>query len=395
VLDVVITGGRVAAPDGQLLPLDVGIRDGRIADLGREAVEPAVEVIRADGCLVLPGVIDLHTHCRSPRGEQGLFTGETASAVAGGVTTIGDFAYPPGSRFELDFQEKRERMEREALCDFCLHTVVRTPEQLKNARTHTVKVFFAASGLGASAQGALELLRQGVLDGRQVLAHVEEMADYLSIVQNGAVSQGPGSVHILHVPHQRITMETCPQYLLWEWTLSHPGCDVNPRIEPADLWPEVAAGWISSLGTDHCSYRREEKEELHLPGFPGVETLLRLVYTYGIESGRLTWAHLCRLLSSGPAQALGLYPRKGILQVGSDADIVLFDPDHTATLRAPAHGRGDFSPYGGMRLRGRVVRTLVRGKVVYADGAPRLDLAGHGEWQDANRAVTREDSFEA
>jgi dihydropyrimidinase len=405
VLDLVIAGGRVVAPDGQLLPLDVGIRDGRIAALGRDITQAVREVTRADGCLVLPGVIDLHTHCRSPQGEPGLFTGETASAVAGGVTTIGDFAYPPGSRFEMDFEEKRERMEREALCDFCLHTVVRTPEQVKKVQTRTVKVFFTASGLGASAQGALDLLRQAVLDGRQVLAHVEEMADYLSIVQNGVPPDGPGRVHILHVPHQRfvsvvhglghprITMETCPQYLLWEWTLRHQGCDVNPRIEPADLWPEVASGRISTIGTDHCSYKWQEKQALRLPVIPGVETLLRLMNTYGIESGRLSWAQLCRLLSSGPAQVLGLYPRKGTLQVGSDADVVVFDPDHSETMGVPAYGRADFSPFGGMQLGGRVVRTLVRGREVYAGGVARLELAGFGKWQDAYTSSTRDDTL--
>jgi len=226
------------------------------------------------------------------------------------------------------------------------------------------------------------------MDGRQVLAHVEAMDDYLRIVQSGLPAAAPGRVHILHVPHQRyvrvvdalgderITLETCPHYLLWEWVAVQKGCDVNPRIVPSNLWPEVSSGRISTIGTDHCSYRWEEKLALGLPGFPGVETLLRLVFSFGVDAGRLSWAELCRLLCSGPAQVLGLYPRKGSLQIGSDADIVVFDPVYEETMETPAYGRGDFSPYRGLRLKGRVMRTFVRGREVYANGTARLDLAG-------------------
>jgi len=127
----------------------------KIASLGVDLRDPDAPTIRADNCLVLPGVIDLHTHLRAPHGQEGLFTGETASAVAGGVTMVGDFAYPLGSRFELDYAAKRARLQDEALCDYCLHTVVRSPEHVASAPTHTVKIFFTASGLGASASGPL------------------------------------------------------------------------------------------------------------------------------------------------------------------------------------------------------------------------------------------------
>ncbi len=201
-------------------------------------------------------------------------------------------------------------------------------------------------------------------------------------------------MHIVHVPHQRyvalvralgderITMETCPQYLLWEWTRMQPGCNVNPPVQPSDLWPEVRSGHIHTLGSDHCSYTMQEKQEMGLPGFPGLETLLRVVYTFGVQAGRISWADLCRLLSAGPATTLGLYPRKGALQLGADADLIVFDPDHEEMQELPVHGRSDFSPYAGLKLAGKVVCTFVRGREVYSDGRVDLHAAGWGTWQD-------------
>jgi dihydropyrimidinase len=391
--DLLIAGGSVVVPDGHPVRLDVAVQGGKLAALDRDIQAQAAQTFRADGCFVLPGVIDLHTHLRSPLGEPGLFAAETASAVAGGVTTLGDFAYPAGSRFELDYPTKRGRLASEALCDFCLHTVVRTPEHLKGVQTRTVKVFFAASGLGPQASGALELLQRAAAEGHQVLAHVEDMRDYRAIIDSVLAAPSSSGVHILHVPHQRfvsavhaaqderITLETCPHYLLWEWVRDRPGCDVNPRVVPCDLWPEVQAGRISTIGTDHCSYTWHEKQSMNLPGFPGVETLLRLMVTFGVCAGRLSWSGLCRLLSTGPARVLGLYPAKGLLQVGSDADLLVFDPEPDEVLGIPSYGRGDFSPYTGLRLKGRVVQTFVRGRQVFADGKADGEAVGWGKLQ--------------
>jgi len=203
-LDLLIANGSVVGPDGALMRLDVGVKAGWIAFLGKRAPEAAASVVDASGCIVLPGIVDLHTHLRSPAGEPGLFRGETAQAVAGGVTTLGDFAYPPGTRFELEYERKRERLEHESLCDFVLHTVVRSMDQLERAETRTIKVFLTSSGLGARSDEGLALVFRGLASGHQVLVHVEAMDDYASIARHVAENPGlPGRVHILHVPHQR------------------------------------------------------------------------------------------------------------------------------------------------------------------------------------------------
>jgi dihydroorotase-like cyclic amidohydrolase len=182
--------------------------------------------------------------------------------------------------------------------------------------------------------------------------------------------------------NDRITLETCPHYLLWEWTRDREGCDVNPVVVPNDMWTEIRAGRINTIGTDHCSYTRQEKKELGLPGFPGVEELLSLMVTFGVQAGRISWIDLIRLLSAGPASVLGLYPRKGCLQVGSDADVVIFDLNQERQFNAPTLGRGDFSPYTGLRLAGKVVSTFVRGHEVFSNGTINPATVGWGIWQD-------------
>jgi len=101
----------------------------------------------------------------------------------------------------------------------------------------------------------------------------------------------------------------------------------------------------------------------------------------GVLSGRLDWGDLSRLFSAGPARVLGLYPRKGAILVGSDADLVCFDPIPEFQVDRP-YGRADFTPYRGLRVRGRVVRTWVRGREVFACGSADLTAAGWGKWQE-------------
>lgn len=396
--DLLIRDGRVVVPDGDPIALDVGVRDGKVSALGRLGPGAARRVVSAGGLLVLPGVIDLHTHLRSTRPEPDLFWNETASALAGGVTTVGDFAYPAGTPYELDFGAKLRRLETEAACDFCLHTVVKSATDLEQATTRTIKVFFTASGAGGQTEDALGFLAQAVAEGRQVLAHVEALDDYLAIMRHMAATSDPGRVHILHVPHQRyislrrgfgaprLTMETCPHYLMWEAVRGVKGCDVNPAVVACDLWPELRSGGIDTIGSDHCSYSREEKREYGLPGFPGLESALRLIFTYGVRAGRISWSDLCRLMSAGPARILGLYPRKGVVQVGADADLLLFDPQVEEMWCGPSCGRGDFSPYAGLRLAGKVTRTFVRGREVYAHGVVDSEARGWGAWQEPRDA---------
>ena len=181
--------------------------------------------------------------------------------------------------------------------------------------------------------------------------------------------------------------ETCPHFLCLDDSV-YAGPDairylMTPPIRSAELqaglWQRLGRGEIDSVGSDHCGYSLEQRGSggdftTVSPGIPGVETTLPLLYTFGVEAGRIAVADLVRLLSENPARIFGLYPRKGNLAVGADADLVLFDPRAKGTLGdADLHSAAGFSPYSGLELTGRVVTTVSRGRVVYDRGELRSD----------------------
>jgi dihydropyrimidinase len=181
---------------------------------------------------------------------------------------------------------------------------------------------------------------------------------------------------------QAVTCETCPQYLLldntayggaepWRYILQPPLRDPE---KPELLWSLVEAGMVDLIATDHCDYTAEQKtaqdDFVQTPGgLPGVETLLPLMMTYGVSEGNLTLPQLAGLLSANPAHVWGLWPRKGALLPGSDADLVIYDPQLEGTVRAEVlHHLAGYSPYEGMRVQGRVKATISRGRLIYREG---------------------------
>ncbi|MBD3334756.1 MAG: amidohydrolase family protein [Candidatus Eisenbacteria bacterium] len=177
-----------------------------------------------------------------------------------------------------------------------------------------------------------------------------------------------------------IRMETCPQYLALDDTV-YSGPDgrqfiVTPPLraagDAAELLAAIANGEVDVVATDHCSFRRAQKEReapfTEIPsGLPGVETRLPLLHT--LTAGRMPPERLVRCLSAEPARILGLYPRKGSLTPGGDADLVLFDPQEEWEPAPEAlHMETDFSPFAGMRVRGKVRRVFLRGKPVLENG---------------------------
>lgn len=201
-----------------------------------------------------------------------------------------------------------------------------------------------------------------------------------------------------------VTGETCPQYLLltrdvYKESDGHLFSVIPPLRTKADqeaLWNGLRNGAIDLVTTDHCPFTRKQKEGhgsfLDLPyGLPGVETLLPLVYSEGVARGRIALVDIPRLLSEGPARINGIYPKKGALKVGADADIVVFDPNAKWVISADKlHMATDFSPYEGWTVNGRVDTVLLRGKVVYSDGEFR-GKEGAGKFVPfvGNRAITQ------
>jgi dihydropyrimidinase len=190
---------------------------------------------------------------------------------------------------------------------------------------------------------------------------------------------------------QKCYGETCPQYLLLDDSVyARPDFEgaayvMSPPIRPPHLghhealWTGVASGMLDSIGTDHCPFTMEQKRmgrenfTLIPNGAAGIEDRLQLLYTYGVCEGKFDLQRMVALASTNPARIFGLYPRKGTIAVGADADLVVYDPTATGTRSAKTHhSRCDRSIFEGFKVRGAPTRVIVNGRVQYADG--KLDV---------------------
>ena len=183
--------------------------------------------------------------------------------------------------------------------------------------------------------------------------------------------------------YKNVTAETCPQYLLltqdvYENTDGHLYSASPALRSPYDLealWDALYNEELSMIATDHCPFTREQKtwkgNFLDLPyGLPGVETALPLMFSEGVIKRHLPVGLLVKLLSENPAKIYGLFPKKGALQIGSDADIVILDPNEEWTISASnLHMNTDFSPFEGLKVHGRICATLSRGEVIFEKGS--------------------------
>jgi dihydropyrimidinase len=191
---------------------------------------------------------------------------------------------------------------------------------------------------------------------------------------------------------QRCYGETCPQYLLLDDSVfAKPGFEAaayvcSPPIRPARrghhdaLWRGLANGILDTVGTDHCSFTMEQKllgkdDFTRIPGgMPGIEDRLQLLYTYGVCEGRFDLQRMVALGSTNPARIFGLYPQKGTIAVGSDADLVLYDPATTSVRSATTHhSKCDRNPYEGFPVKGSPTHVIVNGRVAFADGKLQVE----------------------
>jgi dihydropyrimidinase len=181
--------------------------------------------------------------------------------------------------------------------------------------------------------------------------------------------------------------ETCPQYIsLSIESEAGPLAKVMPPVRtPEDtdsVWAAIAEGLLTSLGSDHIAYTLEEKQPGSIwttrPAFGGTGLILPVFFSEGVQRGRIPIRRLVELGSSKTAQLFGLYPIKGTLLPGSDADFVLLNEENWTVRANGLLSASDFSVYEGLELGGRVGLTAVRGRIVYQDGEIDRSAAGHG-----------------
>jgi len=188
---------------------------------------------------------------------------------------------------------------------------------------------------------------------------------------------------------EAVVAETCPQYLVLDDSVYDPegGFEVakfvcSPPMRSAAhrdaLWDALASGAVQQVSSDHAPFHYRNQKTTgrenftRIPnGLPGIETRLPLVFTGGVTAGRLTPQQFVQVTATNPARIFGLHPRKGTLDVGADADIIVVDPEAEVEIDAARlHSRVDYSPYQGMKVRGFPTWTLSRGKVIVDRGEP-------------------------
>lgn len=188
--------------------------------------------------------------------------------------------------------------------------------------------------------------------------------------------------------YKNIFVETCPQYLTLtkDAPLGNLG-KVNPPLRsPEDieeLWKGISEGIIDTVGSDHCPFRREDKAGTiwdARTGFPGSATLLPILLSEGVHKGRIPLERVAEITSFNTAQIFNLFPRKGTIQVGSDADLCIVDLNLSKKVEPKMlQAHSDFSVYEGWTLKGWPILTMVRGKIVMKDGQI-VGLKGHGRF---------------
>lgn len=442
-LELAVRGGMVVTETG-ILAADIGIENSTIVQLAAPGALPgARRELIADGCFVLPGVIDIHFHVRAPANpERATFASETRGAAAGGVTTLLEMPVSVPSCATLEVFEARKALaNQEAYINFGLYAAPGLGNRdeilrMRDAGACGYKVFTHASPKGREDEflgicvededklyEILEIVRES---GRLLSVHAEnerliqlferraratggqDVAAFLasrppaveamSVAQMVALCQATSAhVHLAHVSCAPalalleaaqqmglpMTGETCPHYLFYTADAMDehgPFAMIKPPLRAqADqdaLWRGLHAGSLLAITTDHSPFTLAEKERgldniwQASIGIPGGEALVPVVLTEAVE-GRISWQQAVNWLSTHPAQLFDLYPRKGTIAPGADADLTLYDPRGETRLDSTAwHAKSKVTErlYHGRKVCGKVHSTVVNGQVVYTDG---------------------------
>ena len=226
------------------------------------------------------------------------------------------------------------------------------------------------------------------------LCAVAKLADSPVHIVHLSSAEGLEEVRRARAAGQKVWAETCPQYLLLDESRYHlEGFEgakyvMSPPLRsPADreaLRAAVLGGEIDTISTDHCSYRFSDQKALgrddftRIPnGAPGIEHRPALIYTSFVASGLMSAAQMCRLLSENQAKLFGMWPHKGQLAQGADADITVWDPQARWVIRAEAqHQNVDYTPYEAFEAAGRARAVYVGGQLAAKDGEPSGASAG-------------------
>ena len=428
--DLIVRGGEVVNHAGRGLA-DVGVRGGKIVEVGNLGQASAGEVFDATGLTVMPGVIDTQVHFREPGLEwkEDLETGSRA-AVLGGVTGVFEMPNTEPTTTDPDaLADKLARAKGRMHCDHAFyvggtHENARWLGELERLPGCCgIKVFMGASTgslLVQDDEGIEQVLRH---TNRRAAFHSEDeyrLADRRPLARQGdwtshyevrdaqsaiqstqrlvRIATALGKrIHVLHVTtaqevayladHKDVaSVEFTPQHLTLEGPEAYERlkgyAQMNPPIREAEhraaLWAALANGIPDVIGSDHAPHTSEEKARPYPAspsGMPGVQTLLPVMLTH-VAEGRLTLEHLVDLTSHG-ANRLFQLADKGRMAEGYDADLTIVDLKARRTIRHDMMAsRVGWTPFDGLEAKGWPMATIIRGNVVMRDGEVTAPHAG-------------------
>lgn len=397
---------------------DLLLEDGKVARRGLHLSAEGAEVIDGTGLVAAPGLVDMHVHLRDPglTYKEDLYSGCRAAA-AGGVTSL---LAMPNTKPAMDSPETvRDLLERAQTADAAVYTAACVTKDLQGEERTDWKALKEAGAIALSDDGRpvvntrrlLEALEQAPGLGLVVTAHCEDL--YLAaggLMHEGEVSRKLGvpgipaaaedcgtareiaaaaslgaPIHICHVSTKgsvelirdakargvRVTAETCPHYLLLtDQALESQDADyrMNPPLRTEEdrlaLIEGLQDGTLDAIATDHAPHSPEEKADFFKApnGSIGMETSLAATLT--ALQGKMSLSEILEKMSVNPARILGI--PGGTLREGGNADVVLFDPEKEWVVDPERlHGKSKNTPFKGRKLKGKVVLTIFRGRVVY------------------------------
>src|SRR4051812_36985813 len=430
---LIVKGGTLVIPGVGQVRGDVGIAGGKIAAIGENLAGKTDDLFDASGKVVLPGIFDPHAHIGNERSYEEEAETETRAAILGGVTTIGIFLRSLEESYTLHLPGFKKAMDELSYVDSVFHPQIFTEEQIaeiplcaKEFGIRSFKFYMSGmpgivksitddvllhgfrtvAGLGPDAiacvhcetgalidraRNELQKKKEGTLADWE-LAHPAD-AEALAIQTALYLAKMAGAhLYVVHLSSRqglevvrnarrlgrKFTVETTSPYL------GIASDDPNqflvkmvPPVRTKDhhdaLWEGVMEGTINTIGTDNTSRARASKNPgggLHgaRPGLPVLGTHLPAMLHYGRLRG-VPLELLVDRATRGPAKIYGIYPRKGTIAVGTDADLAIVDLDLEKVVRAEdLQGMSDFSPFEGKTLRGWPVATVKAGQVVAMDG---------------------------
>ena len=405
------------------------IADGKIKSVSRRKTGQVDRRIDVKGKFVLPGLVDGHAHLHDPAfTAREDFASGSSAAAAGGVTTVVEMVLSTPVDTPERVRAKIETGERSSLIDFSLHAGMMNLNNLQNIAAITgigVRSFktFTCKPYYVDDHGLMSLMRETTMQHSILNVHAEnertanENLEKLSgrkdpmahadwkpnVAEEGAVRKVVDYAHALgarvHISHMssaegvtlvktakrarvKVTTETCPHYLTFtrkDMKKQGPYLKMNPSLKgPRDveaLWKGLRDGTVDIVTSEHAPGTREEKEVgwtdiwAAWGGVPAIETMLPVMLSEGVNKNRLSLATVQRVCCENPAKIFGIYPMKGAIARGADADLVVIELKVKRKVRAEElHYKVGWTPYEGWMMKGWPFLTVRGGQVLFEGG---------------------------